>query len=153
MVDTLAAAIFDRLEGRALAVDLDPFEQPRTAVVVEPAQYPYRVFALDAKARMHQLVGQFARVGEQQQTFGIDVQAADRLPLAMLQARQTPEHGRALLRIVVRHHLADELVVGQHPRRPGHDPHLDHPAADADAVAKRDPLAGVGDLAIDLHLA
>ena len=47
---------------------------------------------------MHQLVGQLAGVGEQQQAFGVDVEPTHRLPLALRQARQAAEHRRAVLR-------------------------------------------------------
>jgi hypothetical protein len=100
------------------------------------AQHAHRVFTLDAEARVHQLVGQFARVGEQQQAFGVDVQPADRLPLAVRQPRQAAEHRGPVLRVVVRDDLAHRLVVGHDARRRRRDAHLDRLAVDADAVAE-----------------
>ena len=80
---------------------VDAVEQLCARLVVERAEHAHRVLALDAETRMHQLVRQVARVREQQQALGVDVEATDRLPLALLQARQAAEHGRTLLRIVV----------------------------------------------------
>ena len=65
---------------------------------------------------MHQAVRQFARVGKQEQAFGIQIQTANRLPLALLQAREFTENGRAILRIIVRHHFASWLVISQNAR-------------------------------------
>ena len=98
---------------------------------------------------MHQLVGQAARGREEQQAFGVDVEPADRLPLALLQARQAAEHGRPVLRIVVRDDLAGRLVVRDDPRRRRHDAQAHRLAVDLDAVAERDALAGVRRLAVD----
>ena len=148
-VGAVAAALLDRLEGRGLAVDGDAGEQALAAFLVEQAEHAHRVLALDAEARMHQLVGQFARVGEQQQAFGIDVEPADRQPLAVRQPRQAAEHRRPLLRIVVRDDFAGRLVVGHHPRRRRRDAELDRLAVDGDAVAKRDALADVRAFAVD----
>ena len=112
VVGAFAAAVLDRLERCALAVDRRRRRAAsRASSSLERAQHAHRVLALDAEARMHQLVGQLARVREQQQAFGVDVEPADRLPLALLQARQAAEHGRPVLRIVVRDDLAGRLVV------------------------------------------
>ena len=75
-VHAFATTVFDRLEAGALTVNLDAFEQALTWLGFERAQHPHSVFALDAKARMHQLIGQLARVGEEQQAFGVDVEPA-----------------------------------------------------------------------------
>jgi hypothetical protein len=98
---------------------------------------------------MHQLVGEPARRREEQQPFGVDVEAADRLPLALLQARQAAEHRRAVLRVVVGDDLAGRLVVRDDPRRRRHDAQAHRLAVDLDPIAERDPLAGVRRLAID----
>jgi hypothetical protein len=73
-----------------------PRSPPRPAgargLLLQRAQHAHGVLALHAEARVHQLVGQVAGGGEQQQAFGVHVQAAHRLPLALLQARQLAEH-------------------------------------------------------------
>src|SRR5574343_390996 len=135
VVHPLAAAVLHRLEGGGLAFDLDTGEQALAGLLLEAAQHAHGVLALDAEARVHQLVGQVTRGGEQQQAFGVDVQTADRLPLAVQQARQAAEHGGTLLGVVQRDHFAHRLVVRD------------------DAVAERDAHAHMGRLAVDLHAA
>ena len=98
---------------------------------------------------MHELVGKAARVREEKQALGIDVETADRLPLALLQPRQAPEHRRPVLRIVVGDDLAGRLVVGDDARRRRHDAHAHRLAVDLDPVAERDALSGVRRLAVD----
>ena len=149
-VRALASTIFDRLERGALAgIDVDAFEQFFSRVFVERAEHAHRVFALDTEARMHQLVRELAGVGEQQQPFGVDVEPADRQPLALLQPRQLAKHGRAILRIVVRDDLAGRLVIRDDTRRRRRDAYLDGLARDPDLVAPADPLADVRRFAVD----
>ena len=158
VVHPLATAVLDALEPRPLAVDLDAFQQLVALGLVQHAQRTHGVLALDPEARVHQLVGQLAGVGEQQQALGVDVQPAHRLPLALWQARQAPEHGGPLLGVVVRHHLASRLVIRQHPRPRRLDADLDGLAVHAHLVTPRDALAGVrglavhGDTAVGDHL-
>ena len=117
VVDTFAATVFDALERGPLTIDIHAFEKTGLGRRFQHAQRAHRVLTLDAEARVHQLVGQLAGVGEQQQAFGVDVQPADRLPLALLQPRQAAEHRGALLRVVVGDDFTDGLVVRQHPGR------------------------------------
>ena len=58
-----------------------------------------------------------------------------------------------MLRVVVRDDLPHGLVVGQHARQRRRDTHLHRLAGNADLVAERDALAGVGGLAVDGDLA
>ena len=148
-VGALAAALLDRAEMRHAVVELDAFEQALLLLAAERAQHAHGVLALQAEARVHQLVGQLARAGEQQQAFGIQVEPADRLPLALLQARELAEHGRAVLRIVVRDDLADRLVIGDDTRRRRRDAVANRLAVDLDLVAELDALADVGRLVVD----
>src|SRR5207244_927258 len=85
----------------ACVVELHALEQALLLLGRQRAQDPHRVLALQAEAGMHQAVGQFARTGEQQQALGVQVQPADRLPLALVQLGQLAKDGRAVLRIVV----------------------------------------------------
>jgi hypothetical protein len=147
----LAATILDAQERRRLAVDLHALEQALAALVGERAQHAHGVLALHAEARVHEPVGQVAGVGEEQQPLGVDVQPADRLPLALGQARQAPEDRGPGLRVVVGHDLPGGLVVGQHARRQGADAHLHGLAVDRHAVAEGNALAGVGRVAVHRH--
>ncbi|MOA28919.1 hypothetical protein D3C78_1498970 [compost metagenome] len=102
---------------------------------------------------MHQVVGQFTGVGEQQQAFGVQVEAADGLPFALVQARQAAEHGRAVLRVVMADDFAGRLVIGQHARFRRLDAKADGLAVDLDLVAVLHALAHVGRLVVDRNLA
>ena len=98
---------------------------------------------------MHQAVGQLARVGEQQQTFGVEVKPAHRLPLTLHQARQAAEHGGPVLRVVMTDHFARRLVISQHAGRRWRHAHAYRLAVDLDDVTVLDALAHVGRLAVD----
>ena len=153
VVRTVAATVDDRLEAGLLTLDVDAFEQARLMCFGQRAEKADRVLALDAEAGMHQLVREFTGVREQQQAFGVDVEPADRLPLALLQSRKTTEHGRPVLRIVMRDDLSDRLVVRDDARRRWHDAQLHRLAVDLHAVAERDALADMRRLAVDFHMA
>ena len=148
MVDPLAAAVFDALEGGVLTLDRDALEQARARLFFKRAEHTHRVLAFDAEARMHQLIGQLARGREQQQAFGVDVQAPDRLPLAVGQARQATEHRRTLLRVVMADDFTGGLVVGDHARRQRRNAHAHRLAVDGHAVAPGDALPGMRRLLI-----
>ena len=153
MIGAFTAAVFDRAEAGGLPVDVHPFEQLRLRGFVESAEHANRVFAFHAEARVHQLVRQFAGIGEQQQAFGVQVEPAHRLPLALLKPRQATEHGRPVLRVVMGDDFTGGLVVGDDARRRRHDAHAHRLAVDLDLVAERDALAGVRRLAVDRDLA
>ena len=102
---------------------------------------------------MHQFIGQLARAGQQQQTFGIQIEPPDGLPFAMKQPGQTAKHGGPVLRIVMRDHLASGLVVGNDARRWRADLHADRLAVDLDGVAKLDALADVSGFGVDRNAA
>ena len=148
VVDAFPATVFDALEGAALAIDVHTVQQPGLGIGVEHAQRAHRVLALDAESRVHELVGQLARSCEQQQAFGVDVEPAHALPLALLQARQTAEDSGALLRIVMRDDLASGLVISQHTRRRRRDAVANRFAVQLDAVAEADALADMRRLAV-----
>ena len=138
-----------RAELGAAVVELARRRAALLFLVAQRAQHAHRVLALQPEARMHQLVGELARAGEQQQAFGVQVEPADRLPLALLQLGQLAEHRGAVLRVVVRDDLADRLVVRDHARRRRRDAHADRLAVDLDLVAELDALADVGGLVVD----
>ena len=120
-----------------------------TLFLVDRAEHAHRVLALQAKARMHQLIRQFARTREKQQTFGIQIEPPDRLPLALLQTRQLAEHRRTVLWIVVRHHFTDRLVVRDDARRRWRDAIADRLAVDLDLIAMLNTLADMRGLGVD----
>ena len=98
---------------------------------------------------MHQAVGQLTRTGHQKQAFGVQVQAADRLPLAMVQLGQAPKHGGAIQRVVVGDHFAAWLVIGDHARRGWINTDVNRLAIDLDRIAELNPLPDVRGLGID----
>ena len=59
-VRTFATALFDRAELGRTVVELNAGDELFFLVFAELAQRAHRVFALQTKARMHELVGQFA---------------------------------------------------------------------------------------------
>ena len=136
VVDAFAATVFNRLEACALTVDLDAIEQAVARLDLERSEHAHSVLTLDTEARVHQLVGQFARVGEQQQAFGVDVEPPHRLPLALRKPGQAPEHRWPVLRVVIGNDFAHRLVVGDHARWRWRNAHLDQLAGNADAVAE-----------------
>ncbi|MDT4822278.1 hypothetical protein FQZ97_554750 [compost metagenome] len=148
-VGAFATTVFDGAELRHAVVQAHALEQLLLFFAGERAQHAHRVLALQAEARVHELVGQIAGAAEQQQAFGVQVEPADRLPLALLQTRQLAEHRRAVLRIVVRDDLAHGLVVRDHARRRRCDAVADRLAVDLDLVAVLDALADVGWLVVD----
>ena len=91
------SSTFSHLRRTVLELDAGR-AAPAAARRVERAHHAHRVFALDLVARMHHPVGELARVREQQQALGVEVEAADRDPLAVADVRQLLEHRRAALR-------------------------------------------------------
>ena len=109
-VGPVTATILDGAELRHAVVELDAIEQTAFLLVGQGAQHPHRVFALKPETGMHEPVGQLTRAGEQQETFGVQIQSPDGLPLAVLQSGQPAEHGRAILGVVMRSLLQDGVV-------------------------------------------
>src|SRR5471030_3192676 len=152
-VDAFAAAVGDLGEVRQAVVELDAGQQFLAHALFQLAQRAHRVFAVNAVARVHQPVGQVARGGEQQQAFGVEVEAADGQPFAGFHRRQAVEHRWTAIRVVIADDFAGRLVVDQHARRLLADAALDQLAVDADVVGRQDALADVGRLAIHRHAA
>jgi len=103
------------------------------------AQHPHRILAIQSEARMHQRVGEIARVGEDQQSAGVVVEPPDRQPLAVAQPGQRIEHRSASARVVMTDDLALGLVIEQYLVQCLGDPRADAPAIDRNGVAG--PLA------------
>ena len=134
-------------------VQTHALEQDAFFIGAERAQHPHRVLALQTKTRVHQIVGQFAGVGEQKQALGIEVQAPHGLPFALVQLGQTAKNRGPVLRIIMGHHLTYRLVVGDHAGGRGVDTKADGLAIDLDMVAKLDALADVRRLVVDRNAA
>ena len=152
-VRTFAAALFNRTELGWAIVELNASDELFFLVLAEFAQRAHRVFALQTKAWVHQLVGQFARAGEQQQAFGVQVQTAHRLPFALVQAGQAAEHGGTVLWVIGGHHFARRLVVRNDAWWWRRNAHLELTAIDLDLVTKLHALAHVGHFVVDSHMA
>src|SRR5476649_1062699 len=153
LVDAFAAAVGDLGEVRQAVVELDAGQQLLAHTLFQLAQRAHRVFAVNAVARVHQPVGQVARGGEQQQAFGVEVEAADGQPFAGLHRRQAVEHRWTAVRVVIADDFAGRLVVDQYARRLLADAALDQLAVDAHVVGRQDALADVGRLAVDGYAA
>ena len=67
----------DLLEARRAVVQFHAMDQALQRFPRRRAEDAHGVFALELLGGVHQLVGQFAVVGQQQQAGGVDVQAAD----------------------------------------------------------------------------
>jgi hypothetical protein len=148
-VGALAAAVFDAAELGDAVVEAHAIEQLLFFLVAERAEHAHGVLALEAEARVHQPVGQLAGVGEQQQAFGVEVEPADGLPLALVQPGQLAEHRGPVLRVVVGDDLAGGLVVGDDAGGRRLDAHAHRLAVDLDLVAVLHALADVRGLIVD----
>ena len=148
-IGTFTATGFDGAKLGDAVIQRDAIEQFALLLGAEVAQDPHGVFTLKSKPGMHQVVGQAARIGEQQQAFGVQVEPANGLPFALMQFGQSPEHRGAVLRIVVRDDFARGLVIRNDPGGRRVNTHPDRLAVDFDMVAKLDPLSDVGRFVID----
>ena len=148
-VGAFATAVFNRAELRRAVVEHHAVEQFLLFILAQGTQDTDRVFALQAETRVHELVGQLTRAGEQQEAFGVQVQATHRLPFAVLQARQFAKHRGAVLRIIVADDLACGLVVSDDAGGRRVDPDVDRLAIDFNLVTVLHALADVGRLVVD----
>ena len=152
-VRTIATAIFNRQKLRRAIFKLNAIKQLLAILRRQFAQNAHRIFTAQTKARMCQAVGQLAGVGKQQQTFGIQIQAAYAEPFAKRQTRQAAKHRGPVLRIVIRHDLARRLVIGEHARTWLLNAKLQELALNAHLIAPLNTLAHMGFLAIDRDVA
>jgi hypothetical protein len=98
---------------------------------------------------MHELVSQFARAGEEQQSFCVQVKAPYRLPLSLLEARQATEYRWSILRIIIGYHLANRFVICNHSGRRWINPIPNGLTVDFDLIAVLNALANVSWLVVD----
>src|SRR5262249_10349708 len=116
----------------------------------QPALHAHLVFALELGARMHQRVGELARIGEEQQPGGVEVQPPDIHPAAGTDRRELCENRGTTLRVAARDQLADRLVIRDDAGCGLARRHLDRLAVQLDGVARRDTVAELRDQAVDL---
>jgi hypothetical protein len=148
-IRAIATAILYALKLSQPIVELDSVEQTLFFLVAQGAQHPHGILALQTKPRVHEAIGQLTRIGEQQQTFGVEVQPPYRLPLARVQAGKASKNGGAVLWIIVGHHLTGRLVVSQHAWRGRRNTHPDRLAIDLHGIAILNALPNMGWLAVD----
>jgi hypothetical protein len=148
-VGAFAAAGFNAAELSHPVVKLYAFEQTFFLFVVQCPQHTDGVFALQSKTRVHQLVGELPGTRQQQQSFGVQIEPANRLPLPLVQLGQTAKNGRSVLRIIVGDNLAGGLVVSDHTGRRRIDPHTHRLTVDLDRVAELNALTNVRRLGVD----
>ena len=147
-VRALTAAVLDGAELGRSVVQHHAVQQLLLLILAQSPQHTHSVLALQTKTRVHELVGQLARAGEQQQAFGVQVQTAHRLPFAVLQARQLAKHRGTVLRIIVADDLACGLVVSDHTGGRRVDADADRLAVDLDLVTVLHALAHMGGLVV-----
>ena len=142
-VGAAAALLGQRVEARQAVVEHHAFGEAPQDGGGGQAQHAHEVFALHAKGRMHQPVGQLAVGGQQQQAAGVQVEAAHGYPAASLQPGQGGENGSMLCAAVAGHQLALGLVVGDDAGSSrGSRPDRQQAPVEAVFFAARNALAG-----------
>ncbi|CAB3788196.1 hypothetical protein LMG28614_02640 [Paraburkholderia ultramafica] len=153
VIGAFAAAVADAQEVRRAVVQLDAMQQLLTHAFGQLADHPHRILTLDAVTRVHEAVRQIARRGQHQQTFRVEIEAADREPLGGFHRRQLVEHRRTAFRVGVADDFAGRFVIQEYARRLVGELALDRLAVDADLVGRHDALADVSRLAVHRHAA
>ena len=133
--DIVALGAVERRVDAAVehAVDGDALLQPVERRLIDVAMGAHAVAAQPAGCRQFEHARKAAVIGQQQQAFGVDVEAADRHD-ARQAFRQVVENGRAAFRIGVGGHQAGRLVVEP---QAGALYAADRHAVDLDAVGQR----------------
>ena len=132
------------------AVDGDALRQCGQPAVVRRAVHPHAVAPEPAGRGQLQPAGQRAVVGQQQQALAGEVKPADADHARQL-GRQPLEHRGAALRVAMRGHQADRLVVAPKPRALRH---RDHVPVHHHEVASSNEGGGMrDDLVVEPHLA
>jgi hypothetical protein len=72
----LATAQVHPFAARHPVVEFHALHQVLHVLLRQLAHDAHRVFAFQAKPRVHQFIGQLTRIGEQQQAFGVQVKTA-----------------------------------------------------------------------------
>ncbi len=100
---------------------------------------------------MHETVCQLAAAGEDQQSFGVEIEPPDVDPAPAADARQLIEHAGPAFRIVTGDDLPFLLVVDHHSRGARGEFQVDRLAVHPHAILRADALPDMGRLAIDAH--
>ncbi|MNK69318.1 hypothetical protein D3C87_887010 [compost metagenome] len=124
------------------AIDGNAFLQLVERCLIDLAMGAHAVTAQPAGGRQFQHAGKTAIIGEQQQAFGIDIEAADGQNARQF-ARQIVENGRAAFRVGIGRHQTGGLVIEPQARALGT---ANRHAVDFDLVGQR----GVDDRCIQL---
>ena len=117
VIGTFAADILDGLQRGRTILQRHTSQQLLADLVIHPSQHPHRVLTLPTIAGVHQLVGQIARRGEDQQSLTVQIQPSHSNPARPTQTGQPVKDLRPRSRIITRDQLAGRLVVEQHLRR------------------------------------
>jgi hypothetical protein len=117
----------------AFALDAHAAAHPVQAVLGRLAAHARVVLPLDLVFRMEQLLGERAVIGQEQQSFGVVVEAAHRVDV-LADVGQQVEHGRPPLGVLARRHVAPRLVEQDVAMTRGD---ADARTVDADVVASR----------------
>jgi hypothetical protein len=144
MILPFAATVFERRHLREAILQFNALAQLQLLLGRERSHDTHRILALDFVARMHHAVGEFARGGEQQQTFAVKVEPADGNPAAAAQARQVIKYSWAALRIVTTDDLAGGLVVNEHPGQTISEIQTHQLTVDAHLIFRSDRLTDMG---------
>ena len=91
VIGTFAADVLDGLQRGRTVFQRHPGQQLLADPVIHPPQHPHRVLTLPAIAGMHQLVGQIARRGEDQQPLTVQIQPSHGNPACPTQTGQPVE--------------------------------------------------------------
>ena len=112
------------------------------------------IFAVHLIGRVHQAVGQLTISGKQQQATGVDIQATDVDPAAVLEARQAVKNGGATFRVIAGTDFALGLVV-QHDAAGDFGAQIaaNRTVVHADLIHAVDPAAKLGGLSVDADAA
>ena len=148
-VGSLAAARLNRTELRHAIIECYSFEQALLFIIRQGTQHPDRIFALQSKPRMHQLVGQLPGTCQEKQAFSIEVKSPDGLPFSLKQFWQPPEYGWPVLRIVVRHDFSGGLVVSNDAWWRRVDAHPNGFTIDLHGIAELDALSNMSGFGVD----
>ena len=104
-----------------------------------------RVLAFESISGVHQAVCKLAGIGEEQKSRAVQIEPPHRDPAP---SRKAGEHGRAPLRVALRHKLADRLVIEQDARL-CLDAKRDGLPVDQHRIGKIYTVAELGRLAVD----
>jgi hypothetical protein len=152
-IGSLSPAIFDGSKLCESIIQSDSVKEHLFFFLSQRPQNSDSVLSLKTKPRVHQIVGQFTRAGEQQQPLGIQIESTNALPLSILQLRQAPKYSGSILGVIVGNHLSNRFVVRNHSGGGRIYSNPDGLAIDLDAVTELNALTDMRGLIIDRYTA